>query len=312
MNPDNKHDTCTNNAFSVMEEGIASRTFARKIRKVLSSIMLFLLLLFLVLFFTLPCFLTKGMTVNGLVNFSREDILQMAKVDSYCPNMFLNEQSAKKDLLSSSQGLILDCDFQNLGITSSCDIQEDYPVATYQEEIYFSSGFSLQEGREKLSQLPLSDQAKSKIDANFSSFSSDKLPKIHFPKGVKGSLEEAKEAFSLMKGIKVSSLTYIVGIQFINDNGDTNWSNIASLLVKNQEHYYLVNGVQTYHFSDYVVYFGDSSFNNIEAAITNQKIQPSSFSFQGEEEIFKVYEIDALYNDKEGRIRYVVKGENNE
>lgn len=312
MNPDNKHDTCTNNAFSVMEEGIASRTVARKIRKVLSSIMLFLLIVFLILFFTLPCFLTTGMTVNGLVNFSREDILEMAKVDSYCPNMFLNEQSAKKDLLFASQGLIIDCDFQNLGITSSCTIKEDYPVATYQEEIYFSSGFSLQEGREKLSQLPLSDQAKNKIDANFSSFSKKRLPQIYFPKGVKGSLDDAKEAFSLMKGISVSSLSYIVGIQFINDNGDTNWSNIASLLVQNKEHYYLVKGVQTYHFSDYVLYFGDMLFNNIEVAILNQKIQPSLFSFQGEDETFKVYEIDALYNDKEGRIRYVVKGENNE
>ncbi len=312
MNPDNKHDTITNNAFSVMEEGIASRTFARKIRKALSSIMLFLLLVFLILFFTLPCFLTAGMNVQGLVNFSREDVLTMAHLDSYCPNMFLNSQSAKEELCSSSQGLILDCDFQNLGITSSCDVKEDYPVATYKNAIYFSSGFSIQEGKEKISRLPLSDQAKDRIDKNLSFFSSDNLPAIHFPKGTEDSFENAKEALSLMKGIKVSSLKYIKGIQFINDNEDTNWSNIASLLVKNGEHYYLISGIQTYHFSDYVILFGDKLFENIEVAIGNAKIQPSSFSFQGEEERFEVYAIDALYNDKENRIRYVVKGVNNE
>ena len=300
-----KENYCnTSTTFTSMELGMEHRVFILKLRKIICISFISVLVLFLVLFFSLPCFQNRGTFLSGNYLFENSDILTLSGLNKSNSNLFFSSDKAKESLLSSTSGLILDCDFESNGMISNGKIQEDHVVASYDGIKYFSSGKNQTEVKDIILNLNLTDTQKEKINSKFNQSLNSNVPSIHLPLGVSSSIENAKIGFAKLSGVSSLVLSTMVGVQFVNDNQDSNWSDVAYVLFKNENQYYLLKNILTDKFSDYVSdnVFPDKVFENIKEVISKKNLQTKTFSFDDDDQSYDVYSFKFIYNVEKGSI----------
>ncbi len=294
MEKANNSSDRTTESFSSIDVEMTNRTKLRKIKRIVCFFCAMSLSLFLVLFLSLPCFQLKGMTVEGLVNFEKQDVLSLTGYGEGRLNLLLDADKASENIVSSSGGLISSCKIENNGIVSSCTIKEDYPVCKYRDVAYLSSGKSISEALDDISSLSVSDESKERIRENFNKEENLVLPTIHLPLNVTDDLEHAKMTFSSLSGIPLVSLRTFVGIQFENSSGDTNYGNVCKILLQDNGSYYLIEKV----LSDYISPFFSNSqypegvFMNLRSKInesSSSAIARTDFHFEGETKTYDAY-----------------------
>lgn len=298
----------TTDSFSSVDVEMTRKTKLRKVKRIVCFFCAISLSLFLVLFFSLPCFQLKGMTVDGLVNFQREDILALTGLNESKLNLLLDSDKASENVVSSSGGLITSCKIENNGIVSSCMINEDYPVCIYKGVSYLSSGKSLSQALTDISSLAISEESKNRISDNFNKKENQQLPVIHLPVNVSDDIDHARITFAALAGIPLASLNTFVGIQFVNNSGDANYSNVCKVLLKDGTNYYLIEKVLS---DDLSPFFSNGQyptevFRNIEAKIqsaTTDKLATTDFSFDDDlENTYHAYRFQLSRSENGGKL----------
>ena len=292
----------TTDSFSNIENEMHNRMLVRVVKRVVFFSFSLILCIFLALFFTLPCFRAGGMSLNGNVFFSKEDILLLSSIDSEEHNLFYSSSDAGENVMKAADGMILKCAFSNNGIVSSCEVKEDHPSCIYQDVVYFSNGKTLAEEEKILNESVLSTDSKDRIIKAYSSY--QHLPEIHLPLNVKNDEAHAIETMSSLADFEKDSLEKIVGIQFLNRNGDSNYSNLADFLFSQNGKYYLFRNVLVDYFAFFygnVVSLGDI-LANIESSISKKGLTTSNYSFAGESENYDVYTFKIIKNEKKGTL----------
>ena len=292
----------TTDTFSVLNSKMDRVLFFRKIRRITSLFLIGLLTLFLVLFFTLPVFQTSAMTITGNALFSRDDILSFANVKGYQLNLALDTEKMEGDILSNSHDFILSAKVSNNGFVSSCEILENHMVGKIDEQIYFSSGNKYSEMVSLIDTLPISDASKENVKAGIEERANKPLPGIYLPNGTVLNDETAKEAATKLSLIPTSFLSYMDGIQFINDHMDANWSNVASVVVTYENDSFLITSLLCENATKLSRYFTSSEIQPqrlkrvIDEYIKNgKKLKKVDYSFQNDSKVYSVYSLRATY-----------------
>ncbi len=292
----------TTDSFSNIENEMHNRLLVRIVKRIVFFSFSLILCIFLALFFSLPCFRASGMSLNGNDFFSKEDILLLSGIDPEKHNLFYSSSEAKENVLKAANGMILDCEFSNNGIVSSCEVKEDHPSCVYQNIVYFSSGKTLLAEEQKLEESILSSESKNRIREAYSSYRH--LPEIHLPLNVKDDEEHAVETMSSLSEFKKDSLEKIVGIQFLNKNGDSNYSNLADFLLTHDGKYYLFRNVLVDYFAFFYgnVVSLEEILANIDSSISKNGLSTSCYSFSGESDSYDVYTFRIIKNEKKGTL----------
>lgn len=293
MNQENNHPDTTTTSFDAMEEVMGVQIKKRRIVRLLSSLLFVGICVFLVLFFTLPCFQASGMNLTGNVFFSRENIVSLAGLDHYQASLLLDSKKAEDTLKENARGLLLNATIESNGMVASCKVEEDYPVSRFGGNTYFSSGISLEEADKMVEELPLSDAKKNQLSSSYHKLSQSNLPEIHFPEGTQANIQNAKVAFQTLSGIHPDVLNAMIGVQFINDNMDSNWSNVATVLFVDGGNYYRVDGFLTDRFSSYLPknVFPDAAFQDIRNYIRmcGANLDKGEYHFQDSDKTYEAY-----------------------
>ena len=293
MNQENNLPDTTTSSFDAIEEVMKSQIRKRRVLRILSSVLFLGISVFLVLFFALPCFQASGMDLSGNLYFSKEDIVSLAELDRYQASLLLDTKKTEDILKKNAGGLLLKAQVESNGLVCDCIVQEDYPVSRFSGTTYFSSGISLDEACKTVESLPLSESRKSQLSLSYHKLSESNLPEIHFPKGTTANLDNAKTAFLTLSGIHPDVLNSMVGIQFVNDNMDSNWSNVATVLFHDDGHYYRVDGFLTDRFSSYLPndVFPKKAFSFIRDYIQmyGDSLEQEEFRFQDSTAAYDAY-----------------------
>jgi hypothetical protein len=283
----------TTNTFSTLEDKMSKRLLFRKVKRIVCFFCALFFTTLLILFLSLPVFQVKGMKISGLVNFTKEEILSLADVGEDRLNLMFDSTASSNRVVEVSKGLILECDFENNGVLSSASVVENSPVCSYKGEVYLSSGLSMSNALSTIESLGFTVEQKTQLKDRMSAHTLESLPSVHLPKSMsdKDDVAHASVTFSNLRDIPYSSLSTIQGIQYINQNADSNYSNVAEFLLRDGTNYYLLKKV----LSDYIQPFFSNStypdyvFENMRAMVTNKKMETTSYSFQDEED--KTYEV---------------------
>lgn len=298
MEQDRTQQGLTTDTFSTISEEMQKALFIRRIKKMISFIFILVLSSLLLLFFTLPAFQARNMKIVGINTFAREDILEFASIDGYHLNLNLNAEKTKEKIISSSQGFILEAEVENNGFISSCYLLEDHLIGKIDDKLYFASGKTMDEMEEKIPLLPLDSKARERIQNKFAERKAALIPQIHFPLSTSYSQANAFEACDKLSLIPQTFLSYIEGIQFINDSNDSNWSNVVQILMKYEDDYFLVSNLLCENKDKLSKYFSKELLpSNLKKAVKNFKpaIEKKTFSFQDEEKEYSVYALKAIY-----------------
>jgi hypothetical protein len=249
------------------------------------------------------------MSLTGFVNFKKEEVIKMASLDGYHPNLFLNPSKAKENVLEESKGLILDCDFSTNGFAASGKIVEDYPVCKYADEVYFASGKLSEDIYQSLNELKLSEDDKYRLRLSYQNEMKENLPQLHFPKGTEASKENCKIASKRLQGVSLSSLGYIDGIQFINDYGDVNWDNVATAILSYKGEYYQLDHLRSELFDKYFTSKDNFFEQALEQMYHDTHVKSTGtkevFTYQDDNTRIETYCFHATYNDKE-HVVYII------
>ncbi len=292
----------TTDSFSNIENEMHNRMLVRIVKRIVFFSFSLVLCVFLILFFTLPCFRAGGVSVKGNAFFTKEDILLLSGIETERHNLFYSSAAASENVMKAANGMILECEFSNNGIVSSCEVKEDHPSCFYQGEVYFSSGKTLLDQEKILEESSLSKESKNRIEEAYSSY--EHLPEIHLPSNVKDDEEHAIVTMSSLADFQKDSLEKIVGIQFLNKNADSNYANLADLLLSLNGKYYLFRNVLIDYFAFFYgnVVSLDDILANIDSAISKNALEVSSYSFSGESESYAVYTFKIIKNEKKGTL----------
>lgn len=311
MDKDNNCIDTTTNTFETMANMMSSHSLKKTIKNVFSLLVIVLVISLISLYFSLPVFQAKEMSLTGFVNFKKEEVIKMASLDGYHPNLFLNPSKAKENVLEESKGLILDCEFSTNGFVASGKIVEDYPVCKYADEVYFASGKLSEDIYQSLNELKLSEDDKYRLRLSYQNEMKENLPQLHFPKGTEASKENCKIASKRLQGVSLSSLSYIDGIQFINEQGDVNWDNVASAILLYKGEYYQLDKLRSELFSKYFAEnFLTLALDQMYYFTHKSPDYPKTiFSYQDDDKVIETYYFYASYNDKKGSVLIHEKSE---
>ncbi len=308
MNLENNHIDDTTNTFTAMASEMSAHSVKKTIKNLFCVVIILLSSVLIALLFTLPVFQTSHMTVSGCVNFQANEIVTMANLDGYHLNLLFDVEEGKKTLLENAQGLILDASFSTNGFVSQGSIVEDYPVAKCGEEVYFSSGKQREEIYSSVNHLSLSQEVKNRLIIDYDNEMNGSLPEIHFPTGTEATKENAILAAKRLTGVSLTALKYIHGIQFINEQGDVNWDNVATAIVKYDGEYYQFRNLRSELFSSYFTIkdnlFPEVIIKEIKAKIASlPDFKKTTFTYQDDQSSVEAYPCYATYNDKAGTVR---------
>lgn len=310
MEQDRTQQGLTTDTFSTISVEIQKALFIRRIKKMISFILILILSSLLILFFTLPAFQASNMKVIGLNTFEREDILQFASIKGYHLNLNLNASKTSEKIISSSHGFILKAEIENNGFTSSCYLLEDHLIGKIDDKIYFASGETMDEMEAKIPLLTLSSSSKERIQNKFNNRKTAHIPQIHFPHSTEYNNANALEACDKLSLIPQTFLSYIEGIQFVNDSNDSNWSNVVQILMQYEDDYFLVSNLLCENKEKLSKYFSKELLpTNLIKAVKNFKpaIEKRSFSFQNDEREYSVYALKAIYQSAPSSYDSMVK-----
>ncbi len=309
MNQENNHIDDTTNTFAAMASEMSAHSLKKTIKNVLSFVVILLVVTFIALLFSLPVFQASHVSLSGYVNFQPEEIVTMANLDGYHPNLLFDVDKSQALVMENAQGLILDCEFATNGFTSTGEIQEDYPVAKCNQEVYFSSGKLSEEIYASVNRLPLSDTSKNRLKVSYDNEMNGKLPTIHFPTGVEASTENAISAAKRFKGVPLNSLNYIDGVQFINDYGDVNWDNVATAILSYKGEYYQLDHLRSELFDKYFTSKDNFFEQALEQMYHDTHVKSTGtkevFTYQDDNTSIETYCFHATYNDKE-HVVYII------
>lgn len=295
----------TTDSLTRVDDMMSKRTKMKKVKRFACFFVAFFLSIFLVLLFSLPCFQLRGMDVSGLINFEKSDIIALTGYPETKLNLLLSATKAQNNVVNTSYGLIKFCEINNNGIVSSCVVKEDYPVCLYKGVSYLSNGDSLDDALSKIDSLTIDENSKDRIRSNFSSVDNLKLPEIHLPENIDDDLEHAKQCFNSLSNIPLKSLNTFVGLQFVNNAGDSNFSNVCRALLKDGENYYLIDNILSswlYPFFSYQEY-PENVFLNIRNKIKNTSaLSKIDFHFARQENVYRAYHFKLSKNNQNGNI----------
>ena len=293
----------TTSSFVVIRSEMEKNRKRKRLFRVFSLILAFLCLIYIALYFSLPVFQASSASYEGLVNFSKEDMKELAEIKDYDINLLFDTKKARENALENSHGFLLEADYETNGLTTKASIQENYPVASYQDTIYFADGSSLSDSLAKVSLLPLSEERKTALKENLTRESQDKLPVVHLPSSLPEGYD-LKEAFEPLSGVSQEALKAIAGIAYINEGKDAKWSNVAYALVYDEENssYYLLKNLSSAYFSSYFSskVFPSKVERDIRSYIESKKMTTVDFSFEDEtEKTYPVYAFKFIRSDND-------------
>lgn len=297
------HDNTTQ-SFSTIEIMMNYNNNHKKIRKIVFGGLILLLSILLILLFSLPQFHTSNIKITGNTFFSNDDIKELSEIND-TSNLFLNAEKSTSTLISNSNDLILSCNVNTDGFTSSINVVETHPIGVISSSVYYSNGIISSEIMNDIDSISLNENRRESIKESYISKHSV-APEIHFP-FLDVNSDSIVDACQVIEKIELSSLYKIHGFQFINDNNDSNWSNVVSVLIKVDDKYVLFEKVR----SDMLkVCFSEKSFtgyiSSIKKSISEGKMSTHEFSYDFDDDKFDVYAFKFIINDN--KIRLVEKG----
>lgn len=290
----------TQTTYSSIRSEMTGALHKSRLRKILSAVLFGCLALFLILFFTLPAFQAKGASVTGLTNFTEEDLAVLSKSDGYQLNLTFDTSKASATALEESQGFLLECEYSTNGIVSSCEVTENYPVATYQSTAYLADGSTEEEALDKISSLPLSGTRKENLKSALEEESQSSLPTVHLPSSLPDNYD-LSEAFTPLAGLPYESLLAIDHIAYVNDSSDSRWSNVAEVLIQDDTsgNYYRLTNLLSENFALYFSpsVFPDKMLSTLSDSVTRRNLTASDYSFSDDPEtVYSVYSFKVLIN----------------
>ncbi len=109
-------------------------------KKMIYFILLLLEIFFTFLYLSLPLFHLESLSISGLRNLSKDSLYQMMDVKTNSSYLTFDKNEAEENLKKNSNGILLEvCLNANL-FSGNLDVKEDFPLAYYNDEVYFASG----------------------------------------------------------------------------------------------------------------------------------------------------------------------------
>ena len=109
-------------------------------KKRIYFILLLLEIFFTFLYLSLPLFHLESLSISGLRNLSKDSLYQMMDVKTNSSYLTFDKNEAEENLKKNSNGILLEvCLNANL-FSGNLDVKEDFPLAYYNDEVYFASG----------------------------------------------------------------------------------------------------------------------------------------------------------------------------
>ncbi len=109
-------------------------------KKMIYFILLLLEIFFTFLYLSLPLFHLESLAISGLRNLSKDSLYQMMDVKTNSSYLTFDKNEAVENLKKNSNGILLDVSLNANLFSGSLDVKEDFPLAYYNDEVYFASG----------------------------------------------------------------------------------------------------------------------------------------------------------------------------
>ncbi|MFA6829545.1 MAG: hypothetical protein WCR67_02420 [Bacilli bacterium] len=219
LNPNETLDNTAQASYVVIDREIESRNKRYFRKKGILSFLLILILVLTLLYFVLPPFKMQSISIDGLVNFTKEDYLQFAGYNAN-QSILLYDDNSDEKVVSSSQSLFLSSESKSTLFNVNVKVNEDFPFASYDGIVYCLSGKTEEEFCSSLDSLDLADGRKEAIKAlTVSDDIISSLPVAHLPKGFSGmTLNSSSLAFSQFVSLDKEIISQIRYIQFRTDS----------------------------------------------------------------------------------------------
>lgn len=292
--------------FSKIELLMNNHSNHSRVRKIVFGMLILILNILLLLIFFLPQFQTSNMSITGNIFFSKDDIRELSSIKN-SSNLFLNSKECSESLIFNSNDLIVSVEINNDGLKASMNVKESYPLIMFEDSIYYSKGVKYDVILNDVESLNLSEERKTILKEKYQS-KHDLVPVVHFPFD-NVSTDSIKEASLVFDNIDLDSLYSFKSIYFINDNNDSNWSNVISILIEIDDKKILFENVR----SDMLnVCFSKENYSNIISSVigkVNKKEMNTNVFAYGDEKL-NVFTFKFIIKDKS--IIVVEKGNGNE
>lgn len=299
----------TNSSSTLHTQKLLTEEFNRhhkivKVKNYISLSCLLTCLLTLILITFLPVFHVGNIKISNNYYLTSEDIFTLSKLDKNKHNLFLDCSSSEEKLLSSSNDILESCSFSSNGLVSSLTVKESFPVCVIKDETYFSNGLTKNKMYENISNLALDSSSIQLIKSNYDVACSSNLINIHESENITFTSEKVCEVSKLFKNCASECFNYIVGVCFVNNNNDSNYSNVAKALIEYNSKYYLLNDLLSVNFAKY---FAKDSFINtllpaLDKSCEEKQIQTSEFKFDDDDHVYQVYNVKVIYNTSINKI----------
>lgn len=179
--PDPRYTETSENYLSV-DEKLKKRKIQNRTLKIIFGSILSIVLVWLVCYFSLDAFKVKSLKIDGLRNLTAEEFSTICQLDENASLLYFDGLEVEKNAISQSSGLILQANFNYSPFGGECFVTEDYPLASYHDEIFYSSLRSSDEVKSDLASLPFDEgqieTLQEKLDAERETSSTISL---HFP-----------------------------------------------------------------------------------------------------------------------------------
>lgn len=227
----NKENVHISTSFVDIGDALINKKKKYHRKKMVCFILLLLLIFLTFLYLSLPVFHLESLSISGLRNLTKDTIYEMMEVKENSSYLTFDKNEAETNLKKNSNGILVSVDFNTDLFSGNLDVIEDFPLAYYNDEVYFASG-----------------RKKNDVTNLINGMNFDDVKKNSYLKAITEKCDVSKLAHFYFK----------YGNSSINDEVFTNFINVKSTILDNFKE--VVYKSETNSTLD-IVYYDDETAN---------------------------------------------------